>query len=329
MTASYRQQVAAAIEATAILSPVTFSWRGRRFGDLPRAAARALSPEASRQYLVRNLRDQMYDGFYCHGVAASSAERLPLPPVTGFTPFVQALSAANHGRGSVEPGWRLSGGGDSELVIERDGLRLWATPADVVETGDAGSVGVRLPRELLRLSPGFYMALGDRGLTAGEDVLRFYWNLRSEGAPRFVRRATGLLNQRGVPFRLKVANEPAAYTRHDAGVLYVPSRDYRTVAPVVAAVYREVALDLGAAVPALTKRLAPGLGLAEDPGDGKSFGTHRCALIAEGIADAHEQAATSAEARFEHVARRFEAAGISLDAPFLNPGSSDDYECLA
>jgi hypothetical protein len=53
-------------------------------------------------------------------------------------------------------------------------------------TGDV-SVGspvrVKLPKELFKLSPGFYMALGDHALLldAGATLVRLYWHLEPRG----------------------------------------------------------------------------------------------------------------------------------------------------
>jgi lantibiotic modifying enzyme len=78
-------------------------------------------------------------------------------------------------------------------------------------------------------------------------------------------------------------------------------------------------------VPAFTRLLAPGLGLAEDPGDGDSFGMHRCRLLADALVTAHEQGAHSVEARVDAVLDRFAREGINPDRPYLNPGSDDRY----
>ena len=69
-------------------------------------------------------------------------------------------------------------------------------------------------------------------------------------------------------------------------------------------------------IPAFTLALAPGVGLAEDA-DGESFGIRRCSLLADAIVRAHEQGIAGLEARVEAVAVRFAAAGVSIDAPYL------------
>ena len=133
---------------------------------------------------------------------------------------------------------------------------------------------------------------------------------------------TSRLNSASLPFRAKVVNDPARYTRCDAGVLYVHRHDYDAVAPVVRATYRELADGLRPATPAFAKPLAPGLAVAEDPGDGDSFGMHRARLLAEGIVAAGERGSDDAVAV---VAERFAAAGLDLDKPYVNPGSPDRY----
>jgi len=78
-------------------------------------------------------------------------------------------------------------------------------------------------------------------------------------------------------------------------------------------------------IPAFTLRLAAGLGLAEDPGSGDSFGMNRCKILAEGIVGAHQAGAKSVENRLRLVETRFAQERISLDKPFLNPGSQAIY----
>lgn len=327
----YQELVAGALAATAVHSLTSYSWFGHRAGELPARSARAITREAARAYLLHGLQAQLYRDFYTRGYAAWPDESPGRMPVTGFTPFLQALSAANPGRGSDEGGWHVRGFAGDRVVVQRDGLSLWVKGDDVVaESGQVAAnaaVRVRLPKELLRLSPGYYMALGDRGSDSHvpEGLVRFYWNLRSETAPRFLACVLWRLNQAGLAFRLKVVNDPDGYTRCDAGVLYVRKPDCQMALGIVGTVFGEVGRELKSAAPVFTKRLAAGLGLAEDPGDGDSFGMHRCMLLAEGIVRAHEQGRTSLDDRLAMVAQCFLEAGLSLDAPFLNAGSIDSY----
>ncbi len=110
-------------------------------------------------------------------------------------------------------------------------------------------------------------------------------------------------------------------------MLYLLKEDLDVAVPLLAEVYGEVRGDLKRPVPALTKRIAPGVGLAEDPeGGNDSFGMHRCRLLAEGLVRGWERGAESVEDRLAVVIETFEEAGIDPERPYLNPGSVDDYD---
>jgi type 2 lantibiotic biosynthesis protein LanM len=143
-----------------------------------------------------------------------------------------------------------------------------------------------------------------------------------------MRSLTTNLNDAGLVFRFKVSNHPVAFIRCDAGVLYVRKRDYEAVSHALTRVYEEIGhSNLKQRVPAFTKRLAPGLGLAEDPPKGlDSFGLHRCRLLANALFQAHREGKKSIPDRLRVVEKHFEQNGISLETPFLNPASVDIYQ---
>jgi hypothetical protein len=250
--------------------------------------------------------------------------------VRGDPLLVEALSHSNVGRGCWEPGWLLQGREDGGFVVERGGLVLRATADEcrgLPETGERGAeVEVRYPKELLRASPGFYMALAERPFDDTDGLVRLYWNLAPEGAVPFVREATRLVSDAGFGARLKVANDPRLYDRADAGVLYLPRAEALRGGDLVRELHAAVAPHLGPGVPAFTRRLAAGVGLAEDPGSGQSFGQSRCNLVADGLVRAWEQGVTGRAGRVEAVRERMAEEGIDPDAPYLRPGASDDYE---
>jgi class II lanthipeptide synthase len=328
----YRQLVAEALRSVRISSPTRFHWHGASGPVLPPDVESAMEPETARRYLVHTLQAHFYASFYCPGAARPRRPEAYLQPQLGFTPFLQSLSSANAGTGSREPGWLVvRRDDDGQVVVVRDGLTLWARPEEVAGSAEPGAaVSVLLPKELFRLSPGFYMALGDAALDSeATTIVRFYWNLRREGAAVLMAMLTAAFNQEALGFRLKVLNHPEGYSRCDAAVLYVSRRDYGRAADIVAATYPAIACHLKPAIPALTKPLAEGLGLAEDPGPaGDSFGMHRCRLLADAVVRAHERGTGSAQASPEDVEARFGEEGISLDRPYLNPGSADDYALL-
>lgn len=329
----YRRQVEASIAATVIHSSTTFSWFGHRSDELLSRVRRALPPEAARNYLRLTLQRRLYDDFYLRGFATPalrSGSAVSVPANAGS--FVEMLSRANDGQGHWQGGWRLVERNDDEVVVCKDGLELRAQPRDVLAANDAPSrssdLALRYPKELLGFSPGFYVAIGDSGppRQASRETIRVYWHLTPLGAIEFVRRATAALNRATVPFRLKVASDPTHFDRCDPVVVYVAKRDYGAAVRALGRIHRHVAMDLQENVPALTKRLSLGVGLAEDPGRDESFGMHRCGLIADAVIAAYQRGIRGLEERLELVEESFATLGLDLDYPFLNAGSRDDYE---
>lgn len=328
---SLAPELAGAIAAVEIEPPVSFRWFGAEHGRLADEVSSRLSADDARRYLVHQLGEKLYDRFYCRGVALPDRGRLDMAPSRG-TPLADMLSRANGGTGPWEPGWEIVAAEERELVAVKDGLRVWAGHDEcVTEDGTApkpgAAVRVRLPKELLKMSPGFYMALGDEPLGDAEEVVRLYFNVGPEGAVPLMSAATRELNGAGVPFRLKVLGDTESYGRCDAAVAYLPRSRYAEAAAAVRGALGTLDEHLGERVPAFTKRLSHGLGLAEDPGrPGVSFGMHRCGLLAEALVEAHERGKRDLVGRAAAVAGRFDREGIALDAPYLNPGSVDDYE---
>jgi len=88
-----------------------------------------------------------------------------------------------------------------------------------------------------------------------------------------------------------------------------------------------VASRLRPRTPAFTLALAPGVGLAESPATGESFGEHRCRLVADGIVGADERGVAPGDARVEAVIENFAKSGVKIDAPYLEP-SLDRHHVL-
>jgi hypothetical protein len=330
-TADFAAQLDGALRATVIHSPTDYSWFGKPSPRLPARVRRALTPQTARQYLLHSLRWRLYRDFYCCGSATPTREEIRYLPQAGRSSFVDALSASNVGRGYWASGWAIREVDGDELTVVLDDLELEVRPWDcrLPEDGNLApgtSIRLHFPKESLRLSPGFYMAHGDREFSRDAGgLVRFYWNLRADGAVRLMRQITGLLNQALVPFSFKVLTDPAQFIRCDAGVLYVRKGDYAAVVELLQQIYPRVAGFLRWDTPAFTKPLAPGLGLAEDPGAGESFGLHRCKVLADGVIQAYEQGLRQPEARARMIAERFAEDGIRLDTPYLQPGSADDF----
>lgn len=329
-----RQHLVHAIRATLFLSPTVYSWFGVRSPRLPASLETILPPRIRRAVALLTLRAQLYADYYCRGFAAPPRTEAPARgSLAAVTPFVAELARANAGRGYWEHGWIVRSIEAGHVTVSKRGLRVWTPPAGCEAPGrgrfaPGTHVRLRFDKGSSAISPGFYMAFSDENMDRrhAAQLVRVYWNVTPAGAIRLMRLVTRALNRTGLPFRLKVLSDPNRFTRCDAAVLYMRRRDYDPVREIIERIYAAVASSLHAESPAFTKMLAPGLGLAEDPGDGMSFGLHRCGLVADGLMRAHEHGRTSLEDRLREVERRFAAEGLRLDAAFLNRGSADLYE---
>lgn len=315
----FRAQVSSALEAMAIGPSGSAAWCGRRLARTPRG----LPAAAARAYLAAVAEQVLYEAFYCPGapIPWSPDARASEP---GRDPaFVDALAAANAGSGCWAGGWRVDGRRGDALVLGRNGLQITAEPSQVRIDGTGAQI--RLPKELRFASPGHYIALGDLDLPAASEypLLRVYFHVVPSEAARLVGLVTSSLNDLGVAFRLKVVDAPEQFGRCDAAVLYVRASDFDALRPVLRGLAARVGMR--ERTPALTKPIRPGIGLAEDPASGESFGMHRCGLLARGIVEAQVAGATRPGDRLAVVERHFAAHGIDLEAPYLRPASPDAY----
>jgi hypothetical protein len=320
------------LDAVQILSPTCYSLLGERreipgTGSSLTGIGRAAGPEP----LVAALATDLYERLYIR----PSPPRLPKADLLAARDLVAALSGANTGVGTWEPGWTVRGIEDNgQVVVAKDGVDFWILRTDLrarngsIRPGE--SCRVRVAKELRGLIPGFYMAIGDGNGDGHDDfdgaeiVDRYYWHLALSSAVPFVAAAVSLLNASRIPFRLKVLSDPRAFQRADAGVLYLHRRHRSGMGAVLADIHSAIAAGLGAAVPLFTKRLADGLGFAEDPVNPLSFGQHRCQLAAEGLWESFVRGEFARDARAAAVASVFARAGLDALRPHLGPGSQVD-----
>jgi HopA1 effector protein family len=315
----YREQVAAALGAVTIRRPSGYAWLGRARRPIPVSVDAELDAPERRRYLVLSLREELYRSFYCHGRPVPTRWGEP-EPRSEDPRLAAALSRANTGRGSWEPGWTIQRLDGEEAVVATDRLRARVPIAECrVASGrvlPGAAVGVRRPKGLPALSPGYYTALGDAADPApAGSVVRVYWHIGQAGAPALVGALTSRLNGEGVPFRLKVGDHPYRLDRCDAAVLYLRGDAFRALGETLREIAGALSAHLRRRIPAFALEHAPGVGLAEDDGDGESFGVRCCALLADGIVRAHE----TGDAGLDAVAASFAEAGVDIDAPYLAP----------
>jgi len=268
----------------------------------------------------------LYDRCYNHSFLD------PRRPGTGAgQDLLPALIAANQSRPTWDEGWHVDQPLEDGRVLARKGgaARAFLPGEYITDRGpdhgpDAGgAINVFNAPGTAELQTWFYFAFGETvdELGSGTASLRVYWNIAPEGAAPLMEALTRELNRFQVPFRFKCLRHAERYTRRDPAILYVSRRYYPIVAMLMEKIYPQMRQWLRESVPLFTRPSAPGLGMAEDPGE--SFGQHRSKILAEAIIASRGK---STSERLEELGRQFARRGLSLETPWLNAGSANIYE---
>ena len=310
------------LRALRILSPASFSLTDRIF----------LARDESR--LVETLESCLYE--HCYTRRFQTFCESEAQPSGRGDDLTAQLSAANRSRSCWDHGWKVEHVEPDGRVLARKGAsarRFWPGEyvsnrgRDVPVAADA-HVAVFAARESLELQKSFYFAFGETVSEVESDgrTLRFYFHVSASGAVRLTEEVTGALNRFQVPFRFKCLTASGGYGRRDAAVLYLGSRYYRMAATLIARVHESCSAWLDEDTPLFARRLAPGLALAEDPPGEKSFGRHRCGIVAEAICDAAKNGADHHEDRvMEEIGSAFRRRGLNPQTPWLHFSATDPY----
>ncbi len=292
-------------------------------------------PSGELHPLVRVLASDLYATMYTRG--GPQGHRFRPSDYYTVRAFVDRLSQANCGTGTWERGWKIvEVDEDGRVEVAREWIHLWVTPAQLRVREGIVAPGrpcrVRVGKELRELSPGFYMAIGDGNESDPDDegprLVRLYWNLTAGAAIDFLADLTRTLNATRTAFRFKLLSDPEAYRRPDGAVLYFAPRDYTVLAPRVAELHARHAAALRPEVPLFARELAPGLGLAEDPDTGESFGQHRCRVAAQALFEAFQRGVADREGRLAALTEAYRRQGLDPARPYLGARATSDYPRL-
>jgi len=295
---------------------------------LPENITEEVSEEQQQSALFFALQYRLYSHFYVYGIPQQNTD-VQLAYVLS-TPYVRQLSEANSGSGYLDGPWQIDSRSNTHLQVNKSGLFLSAPLEFCDQSGKTSKnrTFLKFPKEMFHISPGYYMAMSDTNLESGEklQLVRLYWHLTPAGALEFMQTVTSLLNEQYVPFRLKVLNEPNHFNRCDAVVLYMNRNKFKKYFHIIERICVQVKEHLLPGTPALTKALSQGVGFAEDPGDGSSFGLNRCGVIAKGILNSYrDKSSHDLELTLRAVENEFKSGTLNLSTPYVNSGSKDQY----
>lgn len=241
------------------------------------------------------------------------------PPID---PIDAALSAIVDARSPWTNGWVvLATAADGRCLAGKGAVRRWAEPGRY-----AGEDRPGLPP-----MPGDRISMPDHAAWCDAEtgqwaaacpappegtLVRLYFNAGADRIGYAVDRLMVLLVREGLAYRMKCPARLDGFARADSLVVYL-SRDAwsRREADICGwAEQMEPVLRPGR--PALTRSLAIGVAMADDPGDGRSFGQHRCDVIAAALCDR----AASGEDLLPHFGAALTRAGISAAEPWRSVG---------
>lgn len=298
--------------------------------DVAFLAVECLAQAVDRGATEVELADELYAQLHCRLPAEAWARDARGDARLDPRDFPRLLARANHGTGAWQTGWTVRAvRADGGVVAESMGVRFWIEPGafrgtrEPVQPGDA--VQVRIPRDYRQLVPGFYMATGDADDEDGAPAVRLYWNISARGALPLMGHVTTDLNAAGIPFRFKVPLDPRDFGRADAAVLYLRRGDFDAAMPHVARITAAVRRHLSPETSRFALTCEPGVCVAEDPGNGASFGQHRARLLAQAMLAPAVAALATGDARARAVRIQLRALGLDPLHLHRNAGSSAEY----
>ena len=321
------------LKAARILAPDSLVFAGQVTSPPVAEKFSQQTPMDPRLLMTQHLERLLYEQCYCRCFTGEIDQRES--PSSADTDFVRELSDANSSREYLNRGWRLIQKlPTGHFVADKNGLTRFLFTGEFVSHADLRGpaeegtpISIFRRRESTTMHKGFYFvfgeALGDD--QDDRDLLRFYWNVKSAGAPKLVSLLTNALNRFQLSFRFKILNNPIAYIRRDAAVLYINKRFYHLAAELLSDVHRQIANELKPDTPLFSKRLAPGLGLAEEPTTDESFGQQRCRILAQALWSAYEKKIEDEESQLREISALLEENGIDSGCPYRNAGSNQDY----
>ncbi|MDQ0454753.1 T3SS effector HopA1 family protein [Rhizobium paknamense] len=318
------------LEAVNILGPGRFQIGASQPVEVPLTSVSV--PRTMPELLSEALWPQLYNAaysrpFHLQPVAAPAASlsaaelmtalRSGFPEGTRWSPQWQVYQADANGGVHVRKG-------DCCRYVT-PGAYVTATPG--AAPGVGASVSLLLPTASSVLQPGFYHIHGGTPDSDHDMAMlgRLYLNTHPDRVVAFMQRLAASLDSYRVPFRAKTLTDPAGYDRTDSTVFYAPRRYMPFILSLLQQLLRENDPGLMPDVPLFSKKLADGVGVADDPGQGLSFGQVRCMMLADALVRAWLSGQQTVEARLAAFGQRLAEAGLSLAAPHLAAGNIDIY----
>lgn len=169
----------------------------------------------------------------------------------------------------------------------------------------------------INLQPNFYYVFGNKRLNSAENLVRIYWNIQSSGAATLVDKITTTLNHYQLPFLFKCLNKASLYYRRDPAVLYLESQYLNFLGKLLPDLYEVMKEYLEKDVPLFSYKYQPGIGMADSPNIGESFGLNRASLVAGVLVNS---TFLSPESVISEIDNTFKKHKLNQETPHLKSG---------
>jgi hypothetical protein len=199
----------------------------------------------------------------------------------------------------------------------RRGNEFFARLGDALGPQFLGGAGWRLAYRTASGTP--FLVVGHGAV--GHPAASCFLDLQAGTAPEAFGRLVTTLEGYGLAFDARLAGDPAVCRRADPAVVTVARGDLPVLARVALRLRQRLPFAFGGRVPAFTRPVAPGIGLADEPRAGGGFGRERCGVIAAGLAAAGPGAGP--DERRTAVLRSLIDACLDPAALHLDPGNPD------
>jgi len=212
----------------------------------------------------------------------------------------------------------------------RIGTNRWDSPDGNTRILEDGSWHHRFSKN------GGGVGFDSKQLKSGEDLRRFYFNVKPDNAADLTNYLNSRLNAPAadggrIRWQYKVAKNLKGFDRPDPAVLYIDKADYSAAKEIVMEYARTHPQAFAPETPAFTKELAPGIAVAEEPiqknmpktlGGKHSFGGSRSEIVADAILKAPPGATKDEITAL--VRERMKEYHLDPDRPWLADPSGPD-----
>jgi hypothetical protein len=244
--------------------------------------------------------------------------------------FYNQLSKNNYSDGWWNPGFKIIGNDNNNLILDKKNVLIHSTP-DLVNsiTNQIGEmVCVYTPSS--RIMYEYYTVFGNQVSAYDENSPVFiYFSIQPNVALDFVSTLTSKFNYHEVPFCFYTFYNPRNYGRYDSGVLRISKSDFTFTHNILKDLYGQNQKSFYDRNPAFTKILAPGINLAEKPDIEFSFlegfGMNRCYILAKALISA---SVNNIDININYIVEFFLKYDVDLNTPYLNLNSDDIYHSI-